>query len=71
MAGGGRIVALACWAFAVAWGGCLESDPPPPEPPVAVRADGFVSSRVAASLGQLSRAATTRGFTLDGDEDAP
>lgn len=34
----------------------------------APRADAFVSSQVAASLGQLERAATTRGFTRDGVE---
>ncbi|GAB4204346.1 MAG: hypothetical protein OHK0013_19190 [Sandaracinaceae bacterium] len=32
------------------------------------RADAFVSSQVAAALGQMGRAATTRGFTRDGVE---
>ncbi len=68
IARGAHIVALASWACAVAWSGCPEPDALDPEPLDAVRADAFVSSRVAASLGQLSRAATTRGFTLEGVE---
>lgn len=54
--------------LAVALAACSE----PPSVPVASEslasppAGEFVSSRVSAALGQLSRAATTRGFTQEG-----
>lgn len=38
------------------------------EPSAPAAAAEFVSSRVSASLGQLSRAATTRGFTQEGSD---
>ncbi len=45
-------------------------DPPPAPTPSeqSPTANEFVSSRVSASLGQLARAATTRGFTEEGPD---
>jgi hypothetical protein len=67
------LVALAVWLS-----GCPEgvaplasegaAVDPAPSDEAASRADAFVSSQVAAALGQMGRAATTRGFTRDGVE---
>ncbi|MBX7197594.1 MAG: hypothetical protein K1X94_36450 [Sandaracinaceae bacterium] len=60
-------VALA-WLSAWALGACdrLEAEQEPAPPPPLAQA--FVSSQVSAALGQLARAATTRGFTPEGDD---
>lgn len=51
--------------------GCPGASAPPspePAPEGATRAEEFVSSHVSSSLGQLTRAATTRGFTSEGTD---
>lgn len=54
----------------VALGSVLACDPPTTTTaePSQPAASEFVSSRVSASLGQLARAATTRGFTEEGPD---
>jgi hypothetical protein len=47
---------------------CAPPAASPTEEEVAPAANAFVSSRVSSSLGQLARAATTRGFTEEGPD---
>ena len=44
------------------------SEPPAELAPAPARAEEFVSSQASAALGQLARAATTRGFTVEGSD---